>query len=50
MQTKYVSMLAKLNLSYLDLQKNNCFSAQNSNLMEKGYTQQFSEVTWRENR
>ena len=23
MQTKYVSMLAKLNLSYLDMQKNN---------------------------
>ena len=39
MQTKYVSMLAKLNLFYLDLQKNNWTLAQNSNLMEKGYTQ-----------
>ena len=50
MQTEYVSVLAKINLSFLDLQKSNSILAQNLNLMEKCYTQQIqsSILKWKQ--
>ena len=48
MQTKYVSMLGKLNFFYLDPQKNNWTLA--SNLMENVIPNKFSKVLWSKNR